>query len=146
MGFSISEKMALRHSIHRWNIERFNDQTQLKWSVSAEQCAFLASDQLLELTEHFGLSSQEAATLDPQQRLLLRVSWEAFEDANILPSRLEEQVGVYVGGFTVDNLALQLSPHNYRVINQSTSTGISLVMLSNRLSYFYDFRAFFNYR
>ena len=49
-------------------------------------------------------------------------------------------MGVYVGGFTVDNLALQLSPHNYRVINQSTSTGISLVMLSNRLSYFYDFR------
>ena len=36
----------------------------------------------------FGLSSQEAATLDPQQRLLLRVSWEAFEDANILPSKL----------------------------------------------------------
>ena len=107
-----------------------------------EQCAFLASDQLFGIDRaFFGLSSQEAATLDPQQRLLLRVSWEAFEDANILPSRLEgEQVGVYVGGFTVDNLALQLSPHNYRVINQSTSTGISLVMLSNRLSYFYDFR------
>ena len=127
----------------RWNIERFNDPDPSLNGVSQpEQCAFLDSDQLFGIDRtFFGLTSQEAGTLDPQQRLLLRVSWEAFEDANILPSKLAgEQVGVYVGGFTVDNLALQLSPHNYRAINQSTSTGISLVMLSNRLSYFYDFK------
>ena len=69
----------------------------VKWSVSARAMCFLASDQLFGIDRaFFGLSSQEAATLDPQQRLLLRVSWEAFEDANILPSNLQESKWVFM--------------------------------------------------
>jgi acyl transferase domain-containing protein len=39
--------------------------------------------------QFFGISAQEAISMDPQQRLLLEVSWEAIEDAGLLPAELE---------------------------------------------------------
>ena len=36
----------------------------------------------------FGMSPREAVKTDPQQRLALEVSWEALEDAAIVPGNL----------------------------------------------------------
>jgi acyl transferase domain-containing protein len=46
----------------------------------------------------FGISPKEAASLDPQQRLLLETTWEALEQAGIIPESLAEtQTGVFIG-------------------------------------------------
>jgi acyl transferase domain-containing protein/NAD(P)-dependent dehydrogenase (short-subunit alcohol dehydrogenase family)/acyl carrier protein len=90
----------------------------------------------------FGISPREAGHIDPQQRLLLEVAWEAFEDGGLIPGRLAGTgVGVYVGGFALDSMAIQLSPlnrSNLRTHHLATAT--SMTMLAARLSYTFDLR------
>ena len=85
----------------------------------------------------FDISSREARNMDPQQRILLELSNELIERAGFASSQLKgSDVGVFVG-------AMQ---SNYReLINASgshdiyASTGTSLSVLANRISYFFDF-------
>ena len=89
----------------------------------------------------FGISPREAERMDPQQRLLLETSWEALEDAGIPASSLAgSNTGVYIGAFTFDNQVTQLGIESRHLISSQTPTSSTFTMLSNRLSYFYDFR------
>ena len=46
----------------------------------------------------FGIAPRETIAMDPQQRLLLETTWEALENANIVPKSLaESDTGVFVG-------------------------------------------------
>jgi acyl transferase domain-containing protein len=87
----------------------------------------------------FGISPREAEQMDPQQRLTLELVWEALENAGIVPSALAgKEVGVFVGASSLDygNLRLFDLPSG----DAYTATGNTLSLISNRVSYIYDFR------
>jgi acyl transferase domain-containing protein/aryl carrier-like protein len=125
----------------RWNLRSFYDpDRRAPGKLSALRGGFLT--QIDGFDAHFfGISPREAACMDPQQRLLLEVSWEAMEDAGLVPERLAgADVGVFVGGFTLDYKAIQLGYLNRHLMDTHTATGAMMTMLSNRLSHTFDFR------
>ncbi|MGD8909000.1 MAG: SDR family NAD(P)-dependent oxidoreductase, partial [Chromatiales bacterium] len=126
----------------RWEIERFYDSDRNKPGKMYVRSGGFLTENIYEFDAlFFGVAPREAAAMDPQQRLLLEVSWEALEDAGIDPTNLAgSDTGVFVGGFMLDNKLTQLSPLNRHTIAANTAVGMTLTMLSNRLSYFYDLR------
>jgi acyl transferase domain-containing protein/NAD(P)-dependent dehydrogenase (short-subunit alcohol dehydrogenase family)/acyl carrier protein len=88
----------------------------------------------------FGISPREAAPMDPQQRLLLEVTWEAVEGAGLVMDHLRgSRVGVFIGAFGADNQLLQMSRGGRYLAGPYTIAGCSAAMLSNRLSYTFNF-------
>ncbi|MCQ1575496.1 non-ribosomal peptide synthetase/type I polyketide synthase [Streptomyces parvus] len=89
----------------------------------------------------FGISPREADHMDPQQRKLLEVAWEALEDGGQSPADLAgSDVAVYVGAFTLDYKILQFADLGFTSLAAHTATGTMMTMVSNRISYCFDFR------
>jgi len=89
--------------------------------------------------EFFGVPAREAAAMDPQQRLLLEVTWEALEDAGLVPERMRgSKTGVFFGVCSNDYLHLLAGSTSaedpYRV------TGNAGCFASGRVSYVWDFQ------
>lgn len=126
----------------RWETAKFYDPAGSKLGkMSTFRGGFL--DRIDEFdAQFFGISPREAIWLDPQQRLLLQSAWEALEDGGQVPDQLAgSDVGVFMGGFTLDYQLLQ----NYGVYSRyelqtHSATGMMMTMLANRLSYSFDFR------
>ncbi|MDR1158050.1 MAG: acyltransferase domain-containing protein [Oscillospiraceae bacterium] len=90
--------------------------------------------------QFFGITPREAPFIDPQQRLLLEVSWEAMEDAGLVVERQAgRDVGVFMGAFTLDYKILQFGGSSFDMIDLHTATGSMMTLISNRISYVYDF-------
>lgn len=124
----------------RWDIRKYYDENKAKpGKMYVKQAGFI--DQDLEEYDplFFGISPRDADVVDPMQRLLMEVAWEALEHAGITTEQLKNLVtGVFVGGFALDNKVLQLDSDNQYIINPSSAVGITLALLSNRLSYVFD--------
>lgn len=89
----------------------------------------------------FGISPREAQYIDPQQRKMLEVTWEALEDAGQRPGELAgKAVGVFVGAFTLDYKIVQFADLSFEHLAAHTATGTMMTMVSNRISYCFDFR------
>jgi acyl transferase domain-containing protein/acyl carrier protein len=125
----------------RWSLDAFYDPDPAKsgkvitrWGGFVDQVdAFDAG--------FFRFSPREAARIDPQQRLLLEVTWEALEDAGLVPDQLAgSQTGVFVGGFALESNVMQLDRSNRHLIDTHTATGSMMTMVANRLSHAFDFR------
>ncbi len=125
----------------RWNVERFYDpDPAMPGRMYTRRAGFL-QDSLWDFDpEFFGVSPREAQIMDPQQRLLLEVTQEAMDDAGVSGRVAGRQVGVYVGGFTSDNMLLRHLPSSRSAINAHTPTAGTFTMLSNRISFCYDLR------
>ncbi|ASU85385.1 type I polyketide synthase [Nocardiopsis gilva YIM 90087] len=88
--------------------------------------------------KHFRVPNFEASTLDPQQRWLSEVVDEALQDAGIAPSSLRgTNTGVWIGSSSIDQATHTLGADYGTVV---TALGAAPSLLSNRLSYNFDFR------
>lgn len=125
----------------RWSNERFYDpDPEIPGRMYVNKAGFL-QDSLEDFDpEFFGISPREAAIMDPQQRLLLEVAQEALDDAGYAGRVAGHAVGVYVGGFTADNMAARHSKYARQAISMHTPTSSTYTMLSNRISYVFDLR------
>ena len=135
-GDGISEVPA-----DRWSLDRFYDPNpDVPGRMYISSGGFL-QDSLWDFDpEFFGVSPREASIMDPQQRLLLEVAQEAMDDAGVSGRVAGRPVGVYVGGFTSDNMLLRHLPSSRAAINAHTPTAGTFTMLSNRISFVYDLR------
>ncbi|NUP52997.1 MAG: hypothetical protein HOW97_37585, partial [Catenulispora sp.] len=85
--------------------------------------------------DFFGVSPREAASMDPQQRLMLELSWEALENAGIVPDTLRgSRTGVFVGVIE-DDYAKLLHSGGPGALTQHTFTGLKRGVIANRVSY-----------
>jgi acyl transferase domain-containing protein len=125
---------------NRWSIDKFFHRDPGRASkMSVRQGAFLEDIDGFD-APFFGISRREAHAIDPQQRLLLEVSWEALENAGIVPQSLKgSQTGVFMGGFLMDYQLLLNGESNRHLIGPHSATGMSKTLLSNRISYCFDF-------
>ncbi|CAJ2508315.1 Uu.00g095010.m01.CDS01 [Anthostomella pinea] len=87
----------------------------------------------------FTTSSTEARAMDPQLRVLLETSYHALESAGLpLVAVRGSSTSVFVGNLIAEYSSLYGNDDEINAKYQAT--GISSSMLSNRLSWFYDFR------
>ncbi|KAI1737463.1 Nonribosomal peptide synthetase 14 [Xylaria scruposa] len=87
----------------------------------------------------FSISPREAESIDPQQRLLLEIVYEAMENAGLtLSSMRGSDTAAYMGAMSADYTDTQL--RDIENVSQYMITGTSRALLSNRLSYFFDWK------
>ncbi len=124
----------------RWDSRRFYDPDPRKTGkMYMRQGGFLKDKVGYFDADFFGISPREAVHMDPQQGLLLEVVWEAFADAGLPIQQLKgSNMGVYMGCFTLDYLALQLRGANRHLIKPNTASGIAMCLTANRISHFFD--------
>ena len=126
----------------RWNADRYHDPNPAKvGKIVTRRGGFLRDIDQFD-PQFFGMSPREAHSLDPQQRLLLHAAWEALEDGGIPADELAAtDVGVFIGGFTLDYQLLQNQGRTSRYrFKAHSATGMMMTMLANRISHAFDFR------
>jgi phthiocerol/phenolphthiocerol synthesis type-I polyketide synthase C len=123
----------------RFATERYRHPNRGVQGKSVNFCAGIIDNVFGFDAAFFGMSPREALQTDPQQRLLLQVVWESLEHAGIPPSSLAgSPVGVFVGASTSDYLfRFLLDP---AAIDTQMMTGNTLSIISNRISYQFDFK------
>ncbi|KAF1362275.1 polyketide synthase [Lizonia empirigonia] len=88
-------------------------------------------------TEFFGIKPVEAKAIDPQQRLLMETVYESLESAGLTIDSLRgSNTGVFVGLMCGDYESSLL--RDLKTAPVYTATGIGRSILSNRVSYYFD--------
>ncbi|MEJ2409806.1 MAG: SDR family NAD(P)-dependent oxidoreductase [Novosphingobium sp.] len=125
----------------RWSTEKFFNESDVAGKAYVGRGHFLRDYDYKSFdADFFGLSPREVEFIDPQQRLLLELAWEAMDNAGLdVESLAGSSTGVFVGGFTVDHLLNQLGAGARETIGTHSAAGATLTMLSNRISYAFDF-------
>ncbi|MCA1220281.1 type I polyketide synthase, partial [Streptomyces sp. 8L] len=113
----------------RWAADRVADAPGARWG------SFLDGVRDFD-PGFFGISPREAAAMDPQQRLALELSWQAVEDAGLLPDALSRRrTGVFLAAMH-DDYAL-LTHRTPGALGQHAFIGVQRSLLANRVSYFF---------
>jgi myxalamid-type polyketide synthase MxaB len=125
--------------VERWDTDAYYDaDADAPGKMSVQHGGFLKDVDQFD-AQFFGISPREAAVLDPQQRLLMEVSWQALENAGIVPSSLHNSsTGVYVGITTSEYEKLCLQSDVVQKDNTHVAymgTGNDTCAAAGRLSY-----------
>lgn len=122
----------------RWDLDRYYSPDPAKGKMYTKRGGFLPDIDEFD-ADFFGLSDSDAAWMDPQHRMLLETSWQAMEDAGIVPGKnLDGNVSVFMGIMSTDYAQLRekLDPE---MINGSQGAGMSHSAGVGRLSYMFGF-------
>ncbi|KAL8780315.1 MAG: hypothetical protein Q9213_006513 [Squamulea squamosa] len=106
-------------------------------SSNVTKSYFLEENPRLFDSGFFSIAPREAEAIDPQQRLLLETVYEAMENAGLTLRGLKgSQTSAYVGSMSADYTDIQT--RDVESLSQYMITGTSRALLSNRLSYYFD--------
>ncbi|KAK4141935.1 Nonribosomal peptide synthetase 14 [Dichotomopilus funicola] len=124
----------------RFNIKAFyHANGEYHGTTNSPKAYFLDQDHRVFDASFFNISPKEAEAIDPQQRMLLEVVYEALESAGYtLQQYAGDKVAVYAGLMTSDYDTL--SQRDELDTSQYYATGNARSILSNRISYFFNFR------
>lgn len=108
-------------------------------STNVRQSYMISQDHRVFDAAFFNITPLEAEAMDPQQRILLEVVYEAIENAGFTLEGMQgSQTSVFVGLMTADFAGIQI--RDLDSIPKYTATGIAGSMVSNRISYFFDWK------
>ncbi|WP_158607971.1 type I polyketide synthase [Nocardia panacis] len=138
----IEERDAVREVPQdRWDAAAFYDHDAARPGHMRTRTGGYLDDVSSFDAHFFGITPTEAARIDPQQRLFLETTWEALQDAGIVPEQIAgEKVAVYAGVSGHDYGIIQLNPDNRYLIGGHTMTGVTNCIVANRVSYLLDLR------
>ncbi|KAL2266793.1 hypothetical protein VTJ83DRAFT_6145 [Remersonia thermophila] len=126
--------------LERFNIRAFyHADAEHHGATNSPKAYFLDQDHRVFDSGFFGISPKEAEAIDPQQRMTLEVVYEALESAGYSLRRYAgSNVGVFAGLMTNDYETL--AQRDELNVSQYCATGNARSILSNRVSYFFDWR------
>ncbi|KAK4245506.1 polyketide synthase [Corynascus novoguineensis] len=124
----------------RFNIEAFyHPDGEHHGTTNSPKAYFIDQDHRVFDAGFFNISPKEAEAIDPQQRMLLEVVYEALESAGYtLQQYAGKKVAVFAGLMSGDYDTL--SQRDELDTSQYYATGNARCILSNRISYFFNFQ------
>ncbi|ORY02745.1 putative polyketide synthase [Clohesyomyces aquaticus] len=122
----------------RFNVNAFYHPEGSYHGHSNVKNAYLLNEDISAFdAEFFGIKAAEAKAMDPQQRLLMETTYEGLEAAGMPITNLKGgDTAVYVGVMFNDYACMLL--RDFQDIPTYYATGTGQSILSNRISYFFD--------
>ena len=123
-----------------YDIDHFYDpRRRIPGKISSKKGGFLEHPELFDPAA-FGIAPRDALTMEPQQRLMVEVTWDALEDAGIVPeSIMGERVAVMLGymaeDYSRERTGVLGEAAVFRGHDVFTVGGMSHAVLSGRIAY-----------
>lgn len=124
--------------IDRYAVESFYHEDGFHHGSSNVRHSYLLTDDTHVFDpQFFSISGSEAESMDPQQRFLLETVFEAVDSAGLTVESLQgTQTSVFVG--IMCNDFTHIAYYDSEAIPKYAATGTANSILSNRISYFFD--------
>lgn len=123
-----------------YDVDHFYDpRPRTPGRISSKKGGFLEHPELFDPAA-FGIAPRDALTMEPQQRLMVEVTWDALEDAGIVPARLVgERVAVILGymaeDYSRERTGVLGEEAVFRGHDVFTVGGMSHAVLSGRIAF-----------
>ena len=123
-----------------YDIDHFYDpRPKIPGKISSKKGGFLEHPELFDPAA-FGIAPRDALTMEPQQRMMVEVTWDALEDAGIVPEEIAgERVAVILGymaeDYSRERAGVLGEAAVYRGHDVFTVGGMSHAVLSGRIAY-----------